>query len=142
MNSGGRAGEAAENDGPHAAGIKEEDEDKGGSVDTGRGPANGAPRASQNEPSPAHPTSELHEPHPNTNHVSAGIGKLSLDTNGNGANANSTGPHTPADGAPAGPPPGIVDLSTVEWSYLDPQGQVQGGYLPTPSPSPAVYLVC
>lgn len=24
------------------------------------------------------------------------------------------------------PPPGITDLASVEWSYLDPQGQVQG----------------
>lgn len=28
--------------------------------------------------------------------------------------------------ASVGLPPGIVDLSSVEWSYLDPQGQVQG----------------
>jgi PERQ amino acid-rich with GYF domain-containing protein len=26
----------------------------------------------------------------------------------------------------AGPPPGLPDLSKVEWSYLDPQGQEQG----------------
>ena len=26
---------------------------------------------------------------------------------------------------PSGPPPGL-DLGTVEWSYLDPQGQIQG----------------
>ena len=33
---------------------------------------------------------------------------------------------TPVESVTAGPPPGIIDLSTVEWSYLDPQGQVQG----------------
>lgn len=27
---------------------------------------------------------------------------------------------------PTGPPPGIPDLSSVDWSYLDPQGQLQG----------------
>jgi PERQ amino acid-rich with GYF domain-containing protein len=26
----------------------------------------------------------------------------------------------------SGPPPGIPDLASVEWSYLDPQGEVQG----------------
>ncbi|KIY45231.1 hypothetical protein FISHEDRAFT_8818, partial [Fistulina hepatica ATCC 64428] len=26
------------------------------------------------------------------------------------------------------PPPGLVDLSTIEWSYLDPQGQIQGPF--------------
>ncbi|KAJ3910413.1 hypothetical protein F5879DRAFT_929457 [Lentinula edodes] len=30
--------------------------------------------------------------------------------------------------ASIGLPPGIVDLSSVEWSYLDPQGQVQGPF--------------
>lgn len=28
---------------------------------------------------------------------------------------------------PTGPPPGL-DLASIEWSYLDPQGQVQGTY--------------
>lgn len=27
---------------------------------------------------------------------------------------------------PNGPPPGILDLASVQWSYLDPQGQLQG----------------
>lgn len=128
LNSSIRTGEAAENGGPQATGIKEEDEEKGGAVNTDSGTANGTSGASQNEPSPAYPTSELHEPHPSANHVSPGIGKLSLNTNGNGASANGTTPSTPADGAPTGPPPGIVDLSTIEWSYLDPQGQVQGPF--------------
>lgn len=34
--------------------------------------------------------------------------------------------HTNPDTANAGPPPGIADVASVEWSYLDPQGQVQG----------------
>lgn len=33
---------------------------------------------------------------------------------------------TPVEQTPAGPPPGIVDVNTVEWQYLDPQGHVQG----------------
>lgn len=27
---------------------------------------------------------------------------------------------------PSGPPPGLTDPTSIEWSYLDPQGQVQG----------------
>ncbi|KAJ7139677.1 hypothetical protein C8R44DRAFT_309565 [Mycena epipterygia] len=30
--------------------------------------------------------------------------------------------------APNGPPPGIRDLASVQWSYLDPQGQLQGPF--------------
>ncbi|KAJ6604179.1 hypothetical protein DFH09DRAFT_300736 [Mycena vulgaris] len=30
--------------------------------------------------------------------------------------------------APNGPPPGILDLASVQWSYLDPQGQLQGPF--------------
>ncbi|KAJ6574666.1 hypothetical protein B0H19DRAFT_1125145 [Mycena capillaripes] len=29
---------------------------------------------------------------------------------------------------PNGPPPGILDLASVQWSYLDPQGQLQGPF--------------
>ncbi|PIL30875.1 hypothetical protein GSI_07044 [Ganoderma sinense ZZ0214-1] len=34
------------------------------------------------------------------------------------------------DGQPAQnqPPPGLADLSTIDWSYLDPQGQIQGPF--------------
>ncbi|KAI0761683.1 hypothetical protein BD413DRAFT_238921 [Trametes elegans] len=31
-------------------------------------------------------------------------------------------------GNPNDPPPGLVDLASVEWSYLDPQGNVQGPF--------------
>ncbi|KAF8634404.1 hypothetical protein AX15_000856 [Amanita polypyramis BW_CC] len=30
--------------------------------------------------------------------------------------------------APSGPPPGLQDLATVEWSYKDPTGQIQGPF--------------
>ena len=29
---------------------------------------------------------------------------------------------------PSGTPPGLTDSASIEWSYLDPQGQVQGKY--------------
>jgi PERQ amino acid-rich with GYF domain-containing protein len=30
--------------------------------------------------------------------------------------------------ADVGPPPGLIDLAAVEWSYKDPTGQVQGAF--------------
>ena len=125
LNSGIRVGDAAES-GPHATDIKEEDEERGGAGEPNGGAANGTRHATQNDPPPENTMSEGRESQPNVNSVSAGVGKLSLNTQGTEMNVNGTGPHTPVDGAPAGHPPGIVDLSTVEWSYLDPQGQVQG----------------
>lgn len=48
------------------------------------------------------------------------------------SNSNNTGAVDLAAGAAAiGPPPGLSDLASVEWSYLDPQGQVQGKNLPS-----------
>jgi PERQ amino acid-rich with GYF domain-containing protein len=41
----------------------------------------------------------------------------------------SGGQHTGLASKPAGPQPNLVDLASVEWSYLDPQGQVQGIFL-------------
>lgn len=34
--------------------------------------------------------------------------------------------------ANVGPPPGLIDLAAVEWSYKDPSGQVQGTHAVTP----------
>uniref|UniRef100_A0A8H7YAI1 GYF domain-containing protein n=1 Tax=Psilocybe cubensis TaxID=181762 RepID=A0A8H7YAI1_PSICU len=34
----------------------------------------------------------------------------------------------PVDRADIGPPPGLVDLAAVEWSYKDPTGQIQGPF--------------
>ena len=34
-------------------------------------------------------------------------------------------------GADIGPPPGLIDLAAVEWSYKDPTGQVQGMFSKT-----------
>ena len=41
-------------------------------------------------------------------------------------------PNQVADTPMAGPPPGL-DPASIEWSYLDPQGQVQGESLTIPS---------
>ncbi|TCD66778.1 hypothetical protein EIP91_000969 [Steccherinum ochraceum] len=54
----------------------------------------------------------------------SGGGRVGDDTTPN----HSTATVTAASAAtPPGPPPGI-DLATIEWSYLDPQGQVQGPF--------------
>lgn len=41
----------------------------------------------------------------------------------------------------AGPSPGITDIAAVEWSYLDPQGQVQGVYSSSFCASDNLYLL-
>ncbi|KAJ7293786.1 hypothetical protein C8J57DRAFT_1269996 [Mycena rebaudengoi] len=38
------------------------------------------------------------------------------------------GPDLTGPAAPNGPPPGIQDLASIQWSYLDPQGQLQGPF--------------
>ncbi|KAJ3516789.1 hypothetical protein NLJ89_g912 [Agrocybe chaxingu] len=56
---------------------------------------------------------------------------------GNANNANNrnafslngtTSAYSQPNQAEAGPPPGLVDLAAVEWSYKDPTGQVQGPF--------------
>lgn len=56
--------------------------------------------------------------------VSAAENMRRNDSVQNGASV-LTGQPTP-DPITSGPPPGLVDLASVEWSYLDPQGQIQG----------------
>jgi PERQ amino acid-rich with GYF domain-containing protein len=42
---------------------------------------------------------------------------------------------------PSGPPPGLTDPASVEWSYLDPQGQVQGEYTSRSSNRAVINLI-
>ncbi|RPD81564.1 hypothetical protein L226DRAFT_548817 [Lentinus tigrinus ALCF2SS1-7] len=59
-------------------------------------------------------------------------------TGGNGVdqvNGQLSGLSTPGQGDSAGgssgtggPPPGLADLASIEWSYLDPQGNIQGPF--------------
>lgn len=115
-------GDASEGqDNPQTTGIKEEEEESRGIGQADGGPLNGASPASQQD---LPPENGLRQP-VNTDTVSAGVGKLSLNMQGNEGNPNGNAPHTPMDNS-SGPPPGIVDISQIEWSYLDPQGQVQG----------------
>lgn len=55
----------------------------------------------------------------------------------------SVGPNTmqpQPDPAVAGPPPGLPDPAGIEWSYLDPQGNIQG-HLPIPLKGAFTYLL-
>ncbi|KAJ7693585.1 hypothetical protein B0H17DRAFT_489140 [Mycena rosella] len=47
---------------------------------------------------------------------------------GDGPSYVQNGSELPATTVPNGPPPGILDLASVQWSYLDPQGQLQGPF--------------
>ncbi|KAG6381373.1 acetyl-coenzyme A transporter 1-domain-containing protein [Boletus reticuloceps] len=58
--------------------------------------------------------------------VGQGMAVMSLETlnqpNANPRVSSTTNP------LPSGPPPGLTDPASIEWSYLDPQGQVQGPF--------------
>ena len=94
-----------ENKGPD---IKEEEEDTLHASEHRREPSsnskseNGATSSSEVDP------------------VQGSLSSLSIAGSGDGASGSS---------GTGGPPPGLTDLASVEWSYLDPQGQIQGGYL-------------
>jgi PERQ amino acid-rich with GYF domain-containing protein len=57
---------------------------------------------------------------PNNPTVTTNMAHLSIGANG------SPVPEPLDNHASNGPPPGIPDLASVEWSYKDPSGQVQG----------------
>lgn len=42
------------------------------------------------------------------------------------SDSNHSSSPSPANSSSGFPPSGLQDLNSVEWSYLDPQGQVQG----------------
>jgi PERQ amino acid-rich with GYF domain-containing protein len=73
-------------------------------------------------PPPATPsqTSGDDAPMPDNPTVARNMAHLSIGANG------STVPEPLDNHASNGPPPGIPDLASVEWSYKDPSGQVQG----------------
>lgn len=57
-----------------------------------------------------------------TQGLASGLSDLSLN------NAGGSMIHDSSGLSNTGPPPGISDPSSVQWSYLDPQGQVQGPF--------------
>lgn len=84
-------------------------------------PLNGIGRPDRN---PSEPTSQTSPAN--------GSGAIST-VNGTSARQPSASPESatsPPTVVGNGPPPGLPDLAGIEWSYLDPQGQVQGTISP------------
>jgi len=95
--------------------IKEEDEENnggGGEVKTSA--------QTQSDPVEAAKTNGTILQHPEN--IETGIAQLSVEPTSQQSMSSSPA----SNPATLGPPPGITDLASVEWSYLDPQGQVQG----------------
>lgn len=104
--------------------INEAEEDSGGANWDTSGPQDERSSAGVGAPDPQ-----------STNNVAPGGGGPNNDSsviNGaqqDNATARSVGPNTPhnhPDPLSAGPPPGLPDPASIEWSYLDPQGNIQG----------------
>lgn len=112
----GNSREGGENqDNPQVGGIKEEEEEHRQNID--------GPRSDHQANQPDVPPTN--NGIGNTNTLSNTMSNLTLNTSLSPMNAPAV-PHTPNESAPAGPPPGLIDMNTVEWIYLDPQGQIQG----------------
>jgi PERQ amino acid-rich with GYF domain-containing protein len=65
---------------------------------------------------------------PDSRDVDASLAEVSTKTQNLAVEpaSNHSVEDSPASIPPIGPLPGILDLASVEWSYLDPQGHVQG----------------
>ncbi|KAF8446148.1 hypothetical protein L210DRAFT_840512 [Boletus edulis BED1] len=81
-------------------------------------PPSSGPNVPPSNPTPVGPLS--------SSDVGQGMAGMSLETlhqpNPNTRVSSTTNP------LPSGPPPGLTDPASIEWSYLDPQGQVQGPF--------------
>ncbi len=121
-----RAGDTSDsqND-PKTEGIKEEEEEPGA-----HGQPIGDTRPEQSlktDPPLATPISTHDDQtHAQPDAVDSRMAGLSLNTRVQRSSATPSLVSTPVDMASTGPPPGLIDINAVEWSYLDPQGQVQG----------------
>ncbi|KAH7929382.1 hypothetical protein BV22DRAFT_1057157 [Leucogyrophana mollusca] len=127
LRSGGGVPRDGEPKGPE---IKEEEEDSGFGRGGARGtdlfnglPPSGSPILDTLPPDEIPDASRQTAP-PDSNSLNNGVAAISL--NGDGDTMN-TAPVT-AFHPVSGPPPGLSDPASVEWSYLDPQGQVQGPF--------------
>lgn len=104
--------------------INEAEEDSGGAKWDTTGPKDGGSSTGETVPDP--PSTE--------NGTLGGGGPNDPSAVSNSAQqdkpvAQAVGPTTPLphpDPLAAGPPPGLPDPASIEWSYLDPQGNVQG----------------
>lgn len=64
--------------------------------------------------------------------ANANVATLQTSSQMNSFSVNGTNNSDPfpVDRADIGPPPGLVDLAAIEWSYKDPTGQIQGAHIP------------
>lgn len=96
-------------------GIKEEREEE---VDERRSLQDSSPGVADNNSSPSHEPDVQSAKDPSS--LVHGVGQLSLNTN---ISSPIDGPQKhPGIGAP----PGLGDLASIEWSYKDPTGTIQG----------------
>ncbi|PBK76662.1 hypothetical protein ARMSODRAFT_948490 [Armillaria solidipes] len=98
--------------------IKEEDESVMQATDPDPHPDGLFPHGAEDETTAAAGIS-----HSQTQNLDASVAQMSLG-NDNG----HSGSASPANSSAGYPPPGLADVSNVEWSYLDPQGQIQGPF--------------
>ncbi|KAG7450136.1 uncharacterized protein BT62DRAFT_961749 [Guyanagaster necrorhizus] len=98
--------------------IKEEDESPSQAMDSDPHPDGLHPHSAGDETTAAAGTSRSP-----TQNLDASVTQMSLG-NDNGHSSSAS----PANSSAGYPPPGLTDVSNVEWSYLDPQGQIQGPF--------------
>lgn len=119
-------GEGKEED-ARRSGIKEEEESAGHHSPNGHDSDPAAVTDPSSSPSPdVSPSVVTPDDHVSSlgfNSVGQSMAGLSLEAQ----NPNSQVLPT-MNPLPFVPPPGLTDPASIEWSYLDPQGQVQGGY--------------
>ncbi|EGO02779.1 hypothetical protein SERLA73DRAFT_119817 [Serpula lacrymans var. lacrymans S7.3] len=115
----------SDNKGPE---IKEEEEENPPAPP--KNARNEAKSGAQQSSSPPAPLSAHIPSNPiiSETYLESGVANMSLNNNNNVQAGQQIASGMTTSISPAGPPPGLPDVSTVEWSYLDPQGQVQGPF--------------
>ncbi|KAK0208899.1 hypothetical protein DFS33DRAFT_1459466 [Desarmillaria ectypa] len=98
--------------------IKEEDESAAQATDRDPHPDELLPHSADDEATAAAGAS-----HSQTQILDASVAQMSLGNDNRHSSSAS-----PANSSAGYPPPGLADVSNVEWSYLDPQGQIQGPF--------------
>lgn len=120
-----RAGDTSDTQNePKTEGIKEEEEETRPEVRMGGVSANNPSTA---DPAPVTGREQQAQPRRGASTSGGGAPLLSLNTQVPAQSITGAAVvGTPVEQGPLGPPPGIVDVNTLEWQYLDPQGQIQG----------------
>ncbi|TFK57684.1 hypothetical protein OE88DRAFT_1651547 [Heliocybe sulcata] len=107
--------------------IKEEEESTEANGQTSTGARNFMANASGGGPSVSAGNASQN-PSDTTTGLDNGIAGLSIGSSTDPNNSGGLSAVPPSNPAPGAPPPGLTDLASIEWSYLDPQGQVQGPF--------------